>query len=190
MLQTWETGNKQVRHAILSIISNELFDIYCQLKVAKEIWDAINKKYILEDAGTQKYAIGNFRNFQMTKDGDVSSQIHDYHLLINDLAIKDIKLLETFVAGYLVETLLESWKKYKNNMKYKRKQMSQEDVIIHIRIEEQNRNRDNVEKTKELFSKANVIEEKPKPKNNKSKKQNSRTKPNASNEVQNSTIKK
>ena len=49
----------------------------------------MNKKYILKD---------------------VSSQIHDYHLLINDLAIKDIKLSEPFVAGYLVETFLESWK--------------------------------------------------------------------------------
>ena len=31
----------------------------------------MNKKYILEDAGTQKYVIGNFRNFQMTEDRDV-----------------------------------------------------------------------------------------------------------------------
>ena len=68
------------------------------------------------------------------------------------------------MASYLVETLLKSWKDYKNNMKHKRKQMSLEDVIIHIRIEEQNRNRDNVEKAKELSSKANVVEEKPKPK--------------------------
>ena len=68
--------------------------------------------------------------------------------------------------------------------------MSLEDVIIYIRIEEQNRNRDNIEKGKELSSKANVVEEKPKPKNNRSKKQNSRTKPNASNKVHNPTIKK
>ena len=68
--------------------------------------------------------------------------------------------------------------------------MSLEDVIIYIKIEEQNWNRDNVEKTKELSSKANVVEEKPKPKNNRSREQNSRTKPNASNKVQNSTIKK
>ena len=68
--------------------------------------------------------------------------------------------------------------------------MSLEDVIIHIRIEEQNRNRDNVEKAKELSSKANVVEEKSKPKNNRSRKQSSRNKPNASNKVQNPTIKK
>ena len=41
-----------------------------------------------------------------------------------------------------------------------------------------------------MSSKPNVVEEKPKPKNNRSRKQNSRTKPNASNKVQNSTIKK
>ena len=126
----------------------------------------------------------------MTKDRDVSSQIHDYYLLINDLVIEDIKLPKPFVVGYLVETLPESWKDYKNNMKHKRKQMSLEDVIIHIRIEDQNQNRDNVKKAKELSSKANVVEEKPKPKNSRSKKQNSRTKSNASNKVQNSTIKK
>ena len=68
--------------------------------------------------------------------------------------------------------------------------MSLKDLIIYIRIEEQNRNRDNVEKAKKLSSKANVVEEKPKPKNNRSRKQNSRTKPNASNKVQNPTIKK
>ena len=81
----------------------------------------MNKKYILEDVGTQKYVIGNFKNFQMTEDKDVSSQNHDYHLLINDLAIEDIKLPEPFVAGYLVETFPKSWKDYKNNTKHKRK---------------------------------------------------------------------
>ena len=109
-LPTWEIGDKQVRHAIPSTLSNELFDVYFQYKVAKEIWDAMNKKYILEDTGTQKYAIRNFRNFQMIGDRDVSSQIHDYHLLINNLAIENTKLPKPFVVGYLVETFRESWK--------------------------------------------------------------------------------
>ena len=64
------------------------------------------------------------------------------------------------MGGYLVETLPKSWKDYKNNMKHKRKQMSLKDVIIHIRIEKQNQNRYNVEKTKELSSKANVVKKK------------------------------
>ena len=53
-LSTWETSNKQVRHVILSTLYNEIFYVYYQYKVAKEIWDPMNKKYILKDAGTQK----------------------------------------------------------------------------------------------------------------------------------------
>ena len=91
-MSKWENENKQVRKAILNTLTNELFDVYCQYKVAKEIWDAMTKKYILKAVGTQKYVIGNFGKFQMTKDMDVSSQIHDYHMLIDDLVIEDIKL--------------------------------------------------------------------------------------------------
>ena len=100
-LSKCENGKKQVRDAILSTLTNELFDLYCQYKVAKEIWDALTKKYIVEDIGTQKYAIGNFRMFQMTEDRDVSSQIHDYHMLVNDLVIEDIKLPESLWMAIL-----------------------------------------------------------------------------------------
>ena len=61
--------------------------------------------------------------------------------------------------------------------------MSLENVIIHIRIEKQNRNRDKVEKAKELSSKANVVEEKPQSKNNRSRKLTSKTKPNETSKV-------
>ena len=150
----------------------------------------MTKKYIVEDVGTQKCAIGNFRKFQMTEDRDVSSQIHDYHMLVNGLVTENIKSPEPFVASYLLETLLDFWKDYKNTMKHKRKQMSLEDVIIHIRIEEQNKTRDKAERAKELSSKENVVEERPRPKFNRPKRQNPRTKPNSSNKVQNPTFKK
>ena len=38
----------------------------------------MTKKYIIEDARTQKYIIGNFLKFQMSEDRDVSTKIHDY----------------------------------------------------------------------------------------------------------------
>ena len=68
-------------------------------------------------------------------------------------------------------------------MKHKRKQMSLEGIIIHIWIKEQNKNRDKVEKAKELSSKANVVEEKPRLKSNSSRKKNPTTKPNTTSKV-------
>ena len=62
--------------------------------------------------------------------------------------------------------------------------MSLEDIVIHIRIEEQNKTRDKAERAKELSSKANVAKERSRPKNNNRKRQNPRTKPNTSNKVQ------
>lgn len=56
--------------------------------------------------------------------------------MVNNLENEEIKLLEAFVSGSLIEKLPESWKDYKNSIKHKKKQMSLEDVIVHIRIEE------------------------------------------------------
>ena len=68
--------------------------------------------------------------------------------------------------------------------------MSLEDVIIHIRIEEQNKTRDKAKRAKELSFKENVVEEKPRFEFNRSKRKSPRSKPNSLNKVQNPTFKK
>ena len=65
-LQNWEKTNKICKHIILSTLSNALFDVYCPCKIATEIWESLNKKYIFEDAGTQNFAIANLLNFVMS----------------------------------------------------------------------------------------------------------------------------
>ena len=73
---------------------------------------------------------------------------HDYDLLTNDFANKDINLLEHFMVRYLIKNLPNSWKDYKNNMKHKRKQMSLKNVKIHLRSEKLNRIRTRMRKSK------------------------------------------
>ena len=102
-LQNWENANKICRHIILSTLSNALFDVYCPYKTTTRIWESLNKKYILEDAGTQKFAIENFLNFVMSDEKDIFSQIHEYHVLIDDLKNENISLPEAFVVGALIE---------------------------------------------------------------------------------------
>ncbi|KAM7475436.1 hypothetical protein LguiB_022679 [Lonicera macranthoides] len=94
----------------------------------------------------------------MTEDKDISTQINEFHMLLNNLQNGHITLPEAFIVGCLIEKLPDSWKDYKNNMKHKRKQMSLADVAIHIRIEEQNRKRDMSSLSKEFQSKVNIIE--------------------------------
>ena len=68
---------------LLFTVSTKLqkkFGMQCIKNISWKMWEL------------RKYVIGNFRNFQRTEDINLSSQIHDYYLLINDLAIEDIKL--------------------------------------------------------------------------------------------------
>ena len=75
----------------------------------------MKEKYIIEDAGAQKYVTANFLGFKMTEDKEVTSQIHRFHMLINDLKNKNNNLPESFVVGCLIEKLPNSWKYYKKN---------------------------------------------------------------------------
>lgn len=57
---------------ILTSLSNELLNVYYLYKSDVEIWDALVSKYVIEDVGVKKYAIGNFFNIKMSEDKDVS----------------------------------------------------------------------------------------------------------------------
>lgn len=158
-VSTWSSADKICKAIILNSLSNELFDIYCLHKHATEIWDALVLKYVVEDAGVKKYAIGNFLNFYMTDEKDVSSQIHGFHLVVAELNNEGMILPAPFIVGSLIEKLPDSWKDYKNTMKHKRKDMTLEELIVHIRIEEKNRNLDKTAKAKEMSSKANLVDD-------------------------------
>lgn len=66
---------------------------------------------------------------------------------------ENIFLLKFFVTFCLIEKLLESWKDYIKTSKYRKKQLSFEDAIIHIRIKEKNRVRDASDKGKKHIAK-------------------------------------
>ena len=60
--------------------------------------------------GTKNFAIENFLNFVISDEKDISSQIHEYHVLVDDLKNENITLPEAFVAGAIIEKLPDLWK--------------------------------------------------------------------------------
>jgi len=48
-IDVWIQTNKVYRHTLLSALSNDLFDVYCSYKEAKDIWDFLILKYTTED---------------------------------------------------------------------------------------------------------------------------------------------
>jgi hypothetical protein len=119
IIDKWAQANKVCRHTILSTLSNDLFDVYCSYKEAKAIWDSMISKYTAEDAGKQKFVVGNYYRWEMTEDKDIKVQINEYHKLLEEMKAENITLPDEFVAGILIEKLPESWSDYKNQLKHK-----------------------------------------------------------------------
>ena len=91
----------------------------------------------------------------MVDDKEIKGQINEYYKLLEDLKAKMIVLEEEFVAGLLIEKLFESWNDYKNQFKHKHKQLSLEDLVVHIIIEETNCKELQSAMAKEMAHKAN-----------------------------------
>ena len=156
--EAWTHGNKVCRHSILSTLSNELFDVYCSYKEAREIWGNMVAKYTAEDVGKQKFVIGKFYHWEMVDNKDIKAQINEYHRLLEDMKAENINLPEAFIAGILIEKLPNSWSDYKQQLKHKHKQLSLIDLITHIIIEDTNRKELQATRKKEITTKANLVE--------------------------------
>ncbi|ESR42431.1 hypothetical protein CICLE_v10013377mg [Citrus x clementina] len=111
-------------------------------------WNANNKicRYtILSALSNNRYDIyytykNAYEIWNLLNNKSVTNQIHDYHRSVDNLKNE------------------ESWNDYIKTAKRKKKPMSLEDVVVHIKIEEQNRLRD---MARNLHSNANIIETKP-----------------------------
>ncbi|XP_075669814.1 uncharacterized protein LOC142639538 [Castanea sativa] len=134
----YEKDNRICRGHILHYLSNSLFDIYCSYMFAKEIWVAMRKKYSIEDDGTKKYMVGRFLDCRMSDDKPIMEQVHEYQNIVLEILAEGMVIDDAFQATALIEKLPPSWKEYRNYLKHKKRDMSLEDLIVHIRIEESN----------------------------------------------------
>jgi len=165
----WIHANKVCRHTLLSVLSNDLFDIYASYKNAKDIWDCFILRYTAEDIIRQRFIISSYYRWEMIEGKDIKIQINEYHKLIEDIKTESITLPDEFVSELLIEKLPQSWTDYKQQLKHKHKQMSLPDLITHIIIEDTNRKECDVAKAKTLSTKANVVEDKLVPKRHEKK---------------------
>jgi len=106
---------------------------------------------LLKIYGTKKFVASNSLHFQMTDEKSITSQIHEFHSIVAELAKEGDGLPESFVTQCLAEKLSDSWKEYKLHFKQKKTFMRLQQTIIHIKIEERNRSLEKVNKAGNYF---------------------------------------
>ena len=162
-VDAWNHSDFLCRNYVLNGLENTLYNVYSPLKTAKELWDSLDKKYKTEDAGLKKFIVGTFLDFKMVDSKTVLSKVQELQVVVHDIHAEGMTLSETFQVAAFIEKLPPSWKDFKNYLKHKRKELSLEDLIVRLRIEEDNRLSEKKFGKNLEVSKANVVEEGSKP---------------------------
>ena len=141
----------------LNGLDNSLYNVYCIVATSKELWTTLDRKYKTEDAGMKKFIAGKFLDFKMVDTKTVINQVQELQLIIRQLEDEKLTLSESFQVAAAIEKLPPSWKDFKNYLKHKRKEMTMEELVVRLRIEEDNRNSEK-KISQNVVAKANVVE--------------------------------
>ena len=128
-------------------MSDRLYDLYAPITCPRELWKALEHKYKAQEEGTNKYLVSKYLRFQMVDDKPIIEQVHEVQVLVNKMTALSISIPEIFQVGAIIEKLPPSWKDFSKRMMHKSEDYSLDDLIKHLRIEEEARNRDKRAKT-------------------------------------------
>ena len=86
-----------------------------------------------------KFVLDQFLDYKMVDSKTVVSQVQELQIILHEIHAEGMMLSETFQVATIIKKLPPTWKDFKNYLKHKRKEMSIEDLVIRLRIEEDNR---------------------------------------------------
>ncbi|KAK1608021.1 hypothetical protein QYE76_031694 [Lolium multiflorum] len=144
--------------------TRSLCDVYMHITDGKELWDALNAKFGATDAGSELYIMESFHDIRMANNRSVVEQAHEIRCIAKELELLKCALPDKFVAGCIIAKLPSSWRNFATTLKHKRQEISVENLIASLDVEEKARAKDTTEKG-EGQSSANMVQKKPYSKN-------------------------
>src|SRR3954469_3458558 len=138
----WQENDYLCKHHILNSLADDLYDYYSNHKTAKQVWEALQKKYDTEEAGAKKYAVSRYLNYKMVDENSVEAQSHELQKIAHEIITEGMPLDEQFQIAVIIDKLSPGWKDFKNVLRHKTKEFSIESLITRLRIEEEARRQD------------------------------------------------
>ncbi|KAK1661987.1 hypothetical protein QYE76_050146 [Lolium multiflorum] len=144
---------------VLSILADCLCDVYMHIVDSKELWDALIAKFGETDVGSELYIMESFHNIRMVNNRSVVEQAHEIQCIAKDLELLKCALPDKFVVRCIIAKLPPSWRNFATTLKHKRQEISDENLISSLDVEEKARAKDTTEKG-ESQSSANMVQKK------------------------------
>lgn len=133
----WENDDYICRGHILNGMADSLFDVYQNHETSRILWEALEAKYLAEDASSKKFLVSNFNNYKMVENRPVMEQYHELLRVLGQLTQHGITLDENFAVSSIIDKLPHSWKEAKHLLKHSKEDMDLVQLGSHLRIEEE-----------------------------------------------------
>ncbi|XP_075087747.1 uncharacterized protein LOC142169740 [Nicotiana tabacum] len=143
----------------LSCLEDDLYNVYSVMKTSRELWNALEKKCKTEDARLKKFVAAKFLDFKMVDGKSVITQVQELQVIVHELIAEDMVINEAFQVAAFIEKLPPLWKDFKNYLKHKCKEMTLEDLIVRLRIEDDNKAAEKKSRENSIIMGTNIIEE-------------------------------
>ena len=62
---------------ILSYLFDSLYDIFFNIRISKELWESLKRKYDKECVGLKKYIVGQYFDYKMADSYSILKQVHE-----------------------------------------------------------------------------------------------------------------
>ena len=79
-------------------MSDMLFNVYQGMESAKELWEALENKYMSEDASSKNFLVSQFNNYKMVEKCSVFDQLHEIQRILSQFKQHQLHMGETIVV--------------------------------------------------------------------------------------------
>ncbi|KAF3670777.1 COP9 signalosome complex subunit 2 [Capsicum annuum] len=99
------------------------------------------------------------RNYILSDSKSAVSQVQELQVIIHDLLAEGLIVNDAFQVAAIIEKLPSMWKDFKNYLKHKRKEMTVEDLVVRLRIKEDNKVAKRRSKGNSIINGAHIVED-------------------------------
>jgi hypothetical protein len=124
----------------------------------KELWDTLTTKYGASDTGSDIYVMESFYDYKMADNRYIVEQAHEIQCIAKELDHIKIVLPDRFVVGCIIAKLPSIWRNFATSLKHKRHEISFENLIVSLDVEEKARTKDTCSKGGEGHSSGNMVQ--------------------------------
>jgi hypothetical protein len=103
--QAFMAADNLFRGAVISVLAENLVDFFLTATSGKELWDALETKYGVSNAGSELYVMEQFCDYKMIDDRSVVEQAHEIQSLVKELEGFKCVLPDKFVVGGIIAKL-------------------------------------------------------------------------------------